>query len=167
MRYLESNEIWEWCADRGMPIASGATVPPPDARLVARPRIEFGVQGPSGRERAVAASCVEALGAWDSCLVWIVLVGVWPSSEDWPAYYARRGARGERRALDVAPGHLYTVAEATLLIDDLAQLMAFGWEAYVLPAATVGDAPTRRVFISHDGWLRVDAAGPVGLSAAG
>src|SRR2546429_5133723 len=60
----------------------------------------------SAIESSVARECVRALGRWDECLLWVRTWGVWGSSENWPAYYALRGARGQRRALEKAPGHL-------------------------------------------------------------
>jgi hypothetical protein len=154
MQYLEHNEIWAWCAEHGVALGRENTRPAPDPRLARTWRDVYGSTGPSGREPVVAAAAVGAAGPWTECLVWVVLWGVWASSEDWPAYYAVRGARGERRALEIAPGHLYSSGDQALLVGDLAQMMTFGWEAYVLPVVG-GDRPRQRLFIGHDGWVEL------------
>ena len=154
MRYLDLYDIREWCAAHQVPLEPEDSGPAPDPRLAPILHRVYGWDGPSGSEPEVAAETVCALGDWTTCLIWIVLYGVWPSSEDWPAYYARRGARGEPRSLGDAPGHLYTPEDRASLEADLAQLMTFGWEAHVLPASADA-APGVRVFISHDGWLEV------------
>ena len=154
MHFLEINEVWAWCAEHGIALERDDSRPAPDPTLGRVRRELYGVDGPSGREPTVAADAVSALGEWKECLVWVVLWGVWSSTEDWPAYYGVRGARGERRALDVAPGQLYVAAEAATLVADLAQMMTFGWEAHVLPVR--GDGPPGvRLFVSHDGWLEL------------
>lgn len=96
MRFFEINEIWEWCAERGIALED-------NARPTAEPRLSHAVRsfyangGRSGREPAVAAAAVRALGPWDECLLWVTQVGVWPSTEDWPT--RRAGERlGHLRA---------------------------------------------------------------------
>jgi hypothetical protein len=59
-----------------------------------------------------AHDLIDSLGKWDEYLAWITLWGVWPSGEDWPEFYAWRGALGERRSLDIAPGHRFDYREA-------------------------------------------------------
>ena len=106
----------------------------------------------SGREPAVAAAAVRALGAWNECLVWVTEWGVWASGEDWPRFYAWRGAHGERRSLEVAPGHLFSAREAAEMEDLLTPVLENAWDATVLPA--LAGAPTdRRVVTSHDEWI--------------
>ena len=154
MNYLEHNEVWAWCDQHRVALVDSRAEPAPEERLGRAWRDVYGATGPSGREPEVAATAVAAVGSWTECLVWVVLWGVWASSEDWPAYYSVRGARGERRALDVAPGHLYTADDHALLLTDLAQLMTFGWEAHVLPVVGT-QPPSTRLFISHDGWVEL------------
>ena len=157
MRYLAVNEIWEWCAERRIPLEAEDSRPAPDAGLTQHVKRVFAPHGATGREPTVAREAIAELAPWDECLLWVVLTGVWPSSEDWPAYYQVRGERGERRSLEDAPGHLYQLADLPLLVRDLAQLMGFGWEAYVL-ACRGTEPPERRLFVSHDGWLAIDTA---------
>ena len=153
MRFLESNEIEEWCAERGVPLADDGGLPD-DPKLVHAKRATYARGHRSGREWAVAAACVQALGRWDECLLWVRGWGIWPSSEDWPAYYALRGARGERRSLEKAPGHLVEAPEQELLATFLTQVMQNGWDAEVLPVASKPPA-TKRVHVSHDEWLEI------------
>ena len=165
MQYLEPNEVWAWCAEHGVALAPENSRPLPEPRLVRAWHDVYGATGVSGREPEVAATAVAALGQWRECLVWVVLWGVWPSSEDWSAYDRIRGARGESRALDVAPGHLYAAGDRAALVADLAQMMTFGWEAHILPLA--GDGHLRqRLFMSHDGWVELLAPATPGTGAA-
>jgi hypothetical protein len=108
---------------------------------------------------------VRALGSWDECLLWITLVGVWPSGEDWPAFYAWRGARGERRSLDVAPGYLFSEGEEDLLHAVLAQTFENAWDAYVLPVARSA-SPSMRARVSHDEWVEVQSRHAVDFGVA-
>ena len=88
--------------------------------------------------------------------------GVWPSSEDWPCYYAARGARGERRSLHEAPGHWFGPDEGAALTEFLTLAMENGWDAFVLTAreGRIG----RLAQVSHDEWVEVCAAEPVTLA---
>src|SRR5437899_7473077 len=158
MRFIETNEIEQWCADHGVPLAADATLPD-DPALVHKKRATYARGGRSGREWAVAAACVQALGRWDDCLLWVRSWGIWPSGEDWPAYYALRGAQGELRSLQKAPGHLFTGAEQELLATLLTHVMQNGWDADVLPVSSTPTA-TRRVHVSHDEWLEVRSTTP-------
>ena len=164
MRFFESNEIWEWCAERGIVLEDGAR-PADDPSLVHRGRWLYATGERSGRESVVGADCVRALGAWDECLLWITLVGVWPSGEDWPSFYAWRGARGERRSVDVAPGYLFAADETALLREVLTQAMENAWDAFVLPVRGGAAAPIR-ARISHDEWIEVRGRSPVGFGVA-
>lgn len=118
MRFLALNEVSAWCAERGIALADGGR-PSPDPALSYRTRERYAQGRRSGREAAVAAACVHALGVWEECLLWVVGWGVWPSSEDWPRYYAARGARGERRSLHEAPGHWFGPDEGAALTEFL------------------------------------------------
>ena len=159
MRFFEINEIWEWCADRGIGLEDNAR-PMAEPRLGHVVRSTYANGGRSGREAAVAAAAVRALSAWDECLLWVTQVGVWPSTEDWPAYYAMRGARGERRSLDVAPGHWFAADEGSQLADFLRVVLESGWDAYVL-ATRDGRETDTRLRVSHDDWIELQSATPV------
>jgi hypothetical protein len=49
--------------------------------------------------------------SFDECLVWVTAWGIWGSGEDWPAFYAWRGAQNEQRSLEKAPGHRFVPEE--------------------------------------------------------
>jgi hypothetical protein len=162
LRFLELNEIEEWCGEHGIEVAD--TGPCPDPHLSHLARVTYASGQRSGREAAVARVCVQALGEWDECLLWITLTGVWPSGEDWPAYYAMRGERGERRALDVAPGHAFRPGETEPLTQFLTAVMENGWDAYVLPVRWDGETAVR-LRISHDEYVELQSRRSVQFDA--
>jgi hypothetical protein len=160
MEFLERNEICAWADAHGLAYAEGR-----DLRLAERPVVHYALytHAPrSGEEAGAAADLVTRLGEWEECLVVITLWSVWPSSEDWPAFYAWRGARGERRALDVAPGHLLARNERVRLIELLTLVMENAWDAYALPSSH-GQMTALHAKISHDEWYEIrDASGAAG-----
>lgn len=152
MRFLEANEICQWAEDRGLARGSGFPVELPN--LEPRRKAEYAHGHRSGREAAVARDLVAHLGAWDECLVWITLWGVWPSGEDWPEFYAWRAARNERRDLNTAPGHLFDCQEVSLLVGLIELVMTNAWDAHVLCSRN-GRADGLRAKISHDEWYEI------------
>jgi hypothetical protein len=158
MDILDHTLIWDWCREHGFALAGDEPESQRPIKLADDPTLDqrarvFYAEGKrSGREPAVAAAAVRALGAWDECLLWMTGWGVWASGEDWPRFYAWRGAHGERRSLEAAPGHLFSAREAANLQGLLTQILENGWDATLLPAC--GGAPTgRRVVASHDEWI--------------
>lgn len=125
MHFLEDNQIREWCA--------GYAIAPVDDRLVDSPGISLALRrtfyqavDPEGQEETIAKLCCEKLGAWDECLLRVKGWGIWPSSENWPAYYAARGEQNEARSLDTAPGRVDEIrsgrASGTTVEEVFAQL---------------------------------------------
>jgi hypothetical protein len=169
MDALEDIVIWDWCREHGVALAgdqAGWGEPvrlAEDSTLVHCSTVYYAEGKRSGREPAVAAAAVRALGAWDECLVWLTEWGVWPSSEDWPRFYAWRGAQGERRSLEAAPGHRFLAAETSELQELLTQILENGWDATLLPAQD-GAVTDRRIVTSHDEWIEVRSREPVELS---
>ena len=152
MEFIEDNQIREWCAERGIPCDDEGK-PPPEYSIVESKLFGHAAE-PRGQESAIAAWCVQALGRWDECLLWITLWGVWPSSEDWPTYYAARGMQGERRSIGVAPGHLFARGEEDLLTQFVELTLLNAWNAHVVPVS--GGIPTRRrLLISHDEYIEI------------
>jgi hypothetical protein len=144
---MEQIEIDEWRGERGLADVNR------DAPIVLT-RNYGQVVTPPGQEAEVATAVVDALGEWDECLLWIEEWGIWPSSEDWPKYYAERGAHGERRTLDKAPGHLFSRDQRPDLLRFLQLVLENAWEAQVLPVA--GDRSNgRRAHVSHDEFVDV------------
>jgi len=150
VRFIEDVEIDEWCAEHGI----DPTVSRHDDDLVLC-REYFGqAVHPRGQEARVARAAIESVGQWDECLLWITQWGIWGSSEDWPKYYAARGANGERRFLEKAPGHLFTKAEGDALELFLTLVLENAWDACVL-AAKDQQTTARRVLVSHDEFVEV------------
>jgi hypothetical protein len=148
MQFLEDNQIAEWYSEHGLThsnVAVGAVV----MKLFFGQSVE-----PPGQESEIAAAAVEALGPWEECLLWIKLWSIWPSSEDWPKYYAERGAQGERRSLEIAPGHLFIADEQRLLLRFLQVVLENAWEAEAYPI-TGGILNGRRLFVSHDEFIEI------------
>jgi len=171
MEFLEHTLIWDWCRGASValngddPDSRGPITLADDPTLTRRARELYADGQRSGREPAVAAAAVRALGMWDECLVWVTAWGVWPSGEDWPRFYAWRGAHGERRSLDATPGHLFRGEELTELEGMLTQVMENGWDATVLSSRD-GMATDRRLVISHDEWIEVRSREPVEFTLA-
>lgn len=154
MQFLEPGGIRDWCLDRGFHLdASGElTAEPRSSVLAAR---GYGQQtDPQGQESETAAWCIDALQEWDECLLWVTQWGVWPSSENWPAYYQARGAQGERRSLEVAPGHLFAASETGLLKHFVRLVLENAWDAHVL-ASRDGKRIGTQVVVSHDEWVEI------------
>ncbi len=152
MDFLEDNEICEWAKERGLPCGAGFKLQLPE--LESQPRKDYANGHRSGREGAAARDLNASLGSWDECLVCITAWGVWPSGEDWPQFYAWRGARGERRSLDVAPGHRFDSGEFDLLAELLELIMTNAWDAHILCSRN-GRADRLRGMICHDEWYQI------------
>ena len=152
MDFLEHNEICAWATERGLQCGAGFKLQLPEFESQARKTYANGHR--SGREGAAARDLIESLGLWDECLVCITAWGVWPSGEDWPQFYAWRGALGERRSLDVAPGHRSDRGEFLLLAELLELIMTNAWDANILCSRN-GRADGLRGIISHDEWYQV------------
>ena len=158
MRFLELVQIEEWCDKHGIRLSN--RLPTPDPLLSHHARSTYSEGKRSGRELSVAASCVKTLGAWEECLLWVTGWGIWASGEDWPKYYAARGARGERRSLQTAPGHLFEAGESTAMTEFITLVLENAWDAFILPAALGGDMRLR-ICVSHDEWLEVCSTAPI------
>jgi hypothetical protein len=143
MRFLEEPDIQDWLQRRRIRI---------DPPFSVEDRTEVRHRARPVTLRAAAQRCVASLAPWRECLLLVTEWDIWPGGVDWPAYYAARGAQGEKRSIDVAPGHLFRAREADLLAGFLALVFAHGWDALVLPAGR--DRPAGPVVcVSHDGWL--------------
>ena len=149
MQFLEKSELEEWCIEHqvSLPLseADGA---------VASTRFFGQAVTPRGQEAAVVTAVLAELGQWDECLLWIQEWGIWPSSENWPAYYAERGVHGERRSVQVAPGHLALREDSEALATFLRITLENAWEAYVVPVVA-GHSTGRWVHASHDEFVEV------------
>ena len=159
MEFLEDNQICAWAEEHGLTRGEGFQVRLPD--LPSLGRREYANGRRSGHEAAAADDFIKSIGSWDECLVWVTLWGAWASGEDWPRFYAWRGALGERRSLGVAPGHRFARDEAVLLAQLLTFIMENAWDADIL-CARDGSATGTRGKISHDEWYEIRKAPIVG-----
>ena len=157
MRFLERIEIVEWCTSNGIALDADGDLKL-DPRLASTSTATYATSGRSGLEPEVAAAAVDALGSFDSCLLWAVGWGIWPSSEDWPAFYALREDQNERRSIDQSPGHLFGSDEADSLLRFLTSALENGWDAQVIPMLEGVNA--RRLRVSHDGYVELASIEP-------
>jgi hypothetical protein len=163
MRFLFINETAEWCREHGMEVGERWELLP-DAQLTHVSRLLHLADGtPANAARITEASLV-ALGPWDECLLWLTDWDIWEQNEDWPGFYAARGARGERHSLASKPGHLFGAGEADDLRLFLTMVVQNSWDAHVLPVQ--GGAGERRLRCSHDGWVELAAATLVEIAQA-
>lgn len=151
MRFIEGIEIEEWCRERGIALSEAAALLD-DPTLLHRKRAAYARGRRSTMEPAIARECVRALGRWDECLLWVREWGIWGSSENWPAYYALRGARGERRALEKAPGHVFGAGEQEECVRFVAQVVENAWDSELLIVPKI-----KRIHISHDEWVELQS----------
>ena len=155
MEFLERSGICEWAEERGLARDDGFNLRLPDWPVVHHGTYAHGSR--SGEERAAAEDLVRALEPWDECLVWINGWGVWPSGENWPQFYSWRGARDEKRSLEVAPGHRFDRDEGELLTELLTLIMENAWDTEIL-CSRAATAEIVRGTISHDEWYEVRGA---------
>jgi hypothetical protein len=170
MRFLCHTLTWDWCREHAVPLlndeegASGAPRLADDPRALRRARHVHAAAGKRAEAETLARAAVDALGVWDQCLLWTTDWDVWPNEEDWPRYYAWRGAHGERRSVGEAPGHVFAHGEEPALAWLLAYVIECGWDASVV--RVLGGAPTGiRLHASHDEWLAFASAHPIKFAA--
>jgi hypothetical protein len=161
MKFIESNEVAEWCGEHGIALSEDSK-PLPEATLIHNSRIVYANGKRSGQEPNIASRCVRALGSWEECLLCVTEWGIWGSGEDWPKYYAARGKRGERRSLEKAPGHLFGSAEGEELTEFLTLVFENAWDAYLLPVPKE-NTKIVRLKISHDEWVEAQSSEAVSL----
>jgi hypothetical protein len=167
MKFLDHTWIWDWCRENGFPLdePEGPVAPrlADDPTLIHRERPLHAVAGKPDEARVLAEKLAHALGKWDECLIWVSDWDIWPNEEDWPRYYAWRGAFGERRSLRVAPGHVLEAGDAVALRDVLAHILECGWDATLLPAEHQRSTGLR-IRTSHDEWIELQSTVPVGFT---
>jgi hypothetical protein len=153
VRFLAEAEVVRWCETHGID-ADGEPVGRASEGLV---QVVSGVYADGRRGTAgpsIAFEIVGALGAWSEALLWIRAWGVWPSSEDWPAFYALRGDLGEARELRVAPGAVFERTDADSLAAFLAQVLLNAWDVTMIALDDAG-TPSVILTVSHDEWLEI------------
>jgi hypothetical protein len=155
MQCFENCQIYWWAKEHGLRCGDGFEVQLPDLPVLSHRPCANGRR--SGAEGTAAEDLLQQIGTWDECLVLVAEWGVWPSGEDWPGFYSWRGALGERRSLNVAPGHHFDSNERELLVHLLMLIMENAWDANIL-CSRGGLAGIVRAKISHDEYYEVLAS---------
>jgi hypothetical protein len=106
-----------------------------------------------GRSYVLAQRIASWLAPPSWCLFYLTEYGIWPSSENLHLYYRLRQSYGDNRPLPEAPGHYFLRHETADLVTFIDLALQFGWGGHLFPGLD-----DKRMFLSHDGWLRIDAA---------
>jgi hypothetical protein len=169
MRFLDHTWTWDWCREHGFPLDEReARVAPSverDPQLVHRQRPVHTAASNPASARELAERLSGALGEWDELLAWATDWDVWPDSENWPRHYAWRERFGERRSVAEAPGHLFERGDSCELDSFLAHVLECGWDVTLLPSRE-SRSTGLRVHTSHDEWIELLSATPIGFVAA-
>jgi hypothetical protein len=161
VRFLERIELEAWCAIRSLAVGQVPLAGPGEGLS----QFAGGVYAEGRRgtnEVAIALRLVASFPPWAEALLHIRDWGVWPSSEDWPAFYALRGDLGEHRELRVAPSQLFDRVDSDSLAAFVAQTLLNAWDADLVAIDQSG-RPTVSVTISHDEWIEIHSITPVDL----
>ena len=143
MRFLTDDEARRWCKrEPQMLNASNNPLQWPNGFPVLR---FVYAREPAPRLFWICRELVAALEYWDEALLWVVLSGVWASSENTHLYYRLRQSYGDKRHLEQAPAHLFLRHEGEDLTTLLHLCLLFGWEAFVFTSHDYA-----RIFVSHD-----------------
>jgi hypothetical protein len=158
MIILEHNEIWEWYREHGTrhEVRSDGvnTVIPILKEFKHQQHLVFNPDGKPRSQIHTVDKCLSAVGSWNECLVVLTLWDIWPSSEDWPRFYAWRAKHLVKRSLDTAPGHLFQQNETSEVRELLSQAFEYGWEGYVFFCNQASSFDSI-LFFSHDDWLEI------------
>jgi len=144
MRFLTDEEARAWSSKRDPPFLDERGKP---LRWPAKFQVLRFIytDATSGRLFWLSQRLVASLEYWEEALLWVVLSGIWPSSENTHLYYRIRQSYGDQRHLDQAPAHLALRHEGEDLTTLLHLCMMFGWEALLFTGHDYA-----RVFVSHD-----------------
>ncbi len=154
VRFLETNEIEEWCSEHRIRLRDTELLH--DPKLLHVKRITYAHGGRSGREQEAAAASIETLRPWDQCLLWVRQWSTSGSTENWPAFYNLRAEQGELRSLEKVPGHLFLTRQRALLIAFLTHLLRNAWDADLLPVKTLGRLRKQFEYRMTNGWKSGD-----------
>jgi len=168
MQFFGYTLIWDWCRQNGYALDEGIGMVAPklasDPSLIDGERIVHAAAGNLEASLALASKCLETLGNWDSCLLWVTEWDVWESIEDWPRYYAWRALFDEKRSLSAAPGHVFRSDEQLEILWLFSHALECGWDVVILPVRH--ERPTGiRLRSSHDEWIQFTADQLVTLPA--
>ncbi len=92
---------------------------------------EWRITDSAARQSLMVNAAFDLLPRNASCLLWLREWGVWPSSEFPALWYEIRERNLERRSLEEAPGHLFSVDERELARGMARLAVLFGWDALI------------------------------------
>jgi hypothetical protein len=147
MRYLTTVETPSWCRERGIGLDAQGT----PERSAAHPHTKtWNIPKASTKVVSFARRLEGLLKPWDRMLLWPTSWNIWPSSENWHAYYKLRRSYGDFHLIEEAPGHLFLGHEGPDFVSFLQLGITFGWDMHVL-----AEEDRTRLFISHDEWFEI------------
>ena len=158
MQGLHLLEIEDWCSQHGIEHVDDWRVPG-NSSLTYSDFLR--ISDPLTREvlsLPASTACLEVLGRWDECLLWIRETGI-ADNENWPAFYALRGEDGELNSLDERPGHLFSWEERERLGIYMTGVISNLWDAFIFPV-THGEPETIRMATSHDEFVDLWSSTP-------
>jgi hypothetical protein len=149
MQGLYLHDIEEWCTEHGVVAVTQDWKIQDNPALTHTDQLRYPLDAENVPvPEPIRVACLEVLGTWEECVLWITETGVFASVEDWPAYYALRGEDDERNALWEKPGHRFTWEERERLGRYLEVVVHNLWDAVILPA-TRGQPEALRLMTSH------------------
>ena len=127
MVFLTTSDCTDWCNKNGVTVPAGRGVgqPGPSVRVELTPEASM-VFSASSR-------LADAIGPWNTSLLWVVTTDIWPSSTNLHLYYRVRQSYGDYRLISQAPGHLFLNYEIADFVTFIQIGILSGWDMYVLP----------------------------------
>ena len=125
-----------------------------------RSSIAVTIEGTPVSTFALAKATVSWLGNVRGSLLWVTEYGIWPSRENRHLYFRLRSSYGDQHDLPAAPGHYFLDFEMPDLVTYLDLCLQFGWGAHLLSTPNWAS-----VWLSHDGWMRVESESRLELVA--
>jgi hypothetical protein len=150
MRFLTVDESRHWAKAHEIELGSNGL---PEREPAGLKTLRFGFPPTPPQLNWLARFLAFSLKPRHSCLLWITVFGIFPSSENQHLYYRLRQSYGDLRLLDEAPGHLFLEYEDADLATFIEVGILNGWDVHVLPELAYGVPDTARVFVCHDEWL--------------
>lgn len=160
MQALDVVDIKEWCENNGDIQVSYEWKIQVNSSLIFGDSLRYPLDADGDLLwEPVRDACIEVMGSWDECLLWVTQTGVHAYLENWPAFYALRGKDNERNSLWEKPGHLFLWEERERLCAYLDNVLNNFWDALILPA-TYGQPEALRLRTSHDDYVALWSSTP-------
>ena len=107
MVFLTKDDCTDWCSNHGLSVPVERE-PAPNVRVELIPEASM-VFSASSR-------LADAIGPWNTSLLWVVATDIWPSSTNLHLYYRVRQSYHDHRLISQAPGHLFLNYEIADLV---------------------------------------------------